>query len=348
MTRLVDFLRRMVKRLIWLAIFLMVVIGCVLALYRWRADLREQFSAEDFAPATGHFIKTSDGTLFVQELGPATGVAVLLVHGTGAWSETWRHTMQALAGTNFHVIAIDLPPFGFSQRSAAMDYSKAAQGKRIVNILDALNIKRAILVGHSFGAGPTVEAAMQIPDRVIKLVIVDGALNVHAKSDAAASAQLPGLVKFGLHSVPIRNAVVATFITNPSFTKTLLQKFIDDPRGASEEYVNIYQRPLIIKGATESVGAWLPELLDTTHPARSEDASQYQTLKMPVTLIWGKRDTITPLIQGQQLQAIISQSELVVMDDVGHIPQIENNTEFNTALIAALVPSNSSNAKSIK
>jgi len=39
---------------------------------------------------------------------------------------------------------------------------------------------------------------------------------------------------------------------------------------------------------------------------------------------------------------------LVVMDDVGHIPQIENNTEFNTALIAALVPSNSSNAKSIK
>jgi pimeloyl-ACP methyl ester carboxylesterase len=74
--------------------------------------------------------------------------------------------MQVLAKAGFQAIAIDLPPFGFSQRPADADYSKSAQGAHIVGVLDALNIRNAILVGHSFGGGPTMEAVLQIPQRV--------------------------------------------------------------------------------------------------------------------------------------------------------------------------------------
>lgn len=335
MMRLFDLLRSLIRRVVWACIILLVIVASILALFRWRADMREQIQAEQFAPPTGHFVDCSGGKIFVQELGPTAGTPVVFVHGTGAWSETWKPTMKALAAAGYHTIAIDLPPFGYSQRSVDMDFSKAAQAKRIISLLDAMNIKRTILVGHSFGAGPTVEAAMQIPDRVSKLVIVDGALDVHEKNDTVATS-MPVFVKVLFEIKPIRDSVVATFVTNPSLTKILLERFVYNKLSVTNEIVEVYQRPMAIKGSTEAVGVWLPELLDPQQSSRSEDAAQYRQLKVPVALIWGRQDSITSLSQGAYVHALVDGSTLSVMDNTGNIPQIEDNNTFNRELLNAL------------
>ena len=76
---------------------------------------------------------TRSGGVFVQEKGPADGIPVVLFHGTAAWSELWRRTSDALAAAGFRVIALDLPPFGFSDRPGS--YTRQDQAARINDVL---------------------------------------------------------------------------------------------------------------------------------------------------------------------------------------------------------------------
>ena len=94
----------MLRILVWLARafgFVLCFIALGLVGFRAKAAYGEGSIATEIAPATGHFVHAHDVDLFVQEAGPSNGMAVLFVHGTGAWSETWRDTMTALAGRGF-------------------------------------------------------------------------------------------------------------------------------------------------------------------------------------------------------------------------------------------------------
>ena len=164
--------RRVLYRLVVAAAGLALLVFAALVGFRLASQARETASRVDAAPATGQFVTAADVGIYVQEAGPANGVPLVLIHGLAAWSETWRPTIDALAQAGYRVVAIDLPPFGYSFRPASGDYSTEAQAKRIVGVLDALKIQSAVLIGHSFGARATVQAAMRVPQRVRALVLV--------------------------------------------------------------------------------------------------------------------------------------------------------------------------------
>jgi pimeloyl-ACP methyl ester carboxylesterase len=318
-----------------LVVLLLLVV--VLIIFRWLADRREDQIATQAAPSGGTFIAAGDVQMYVQQSGRADGPAVLLVHGTGAWSETWRKTIDTLAAQGLRVIAIDLPPFGFSERRSEISYTKEAQGRRILAALDSLQVGSVTAIGHSFGAGPVIEAALAQPSRFHAIVIVDGALGIRTGTDTEKTPTLSSrLVGSLLHNEPIRNSVVATFVTNPMFTRRLLQAFIADPSRATDEYVQLYQRPLSVQGSTPAVGQWLPELIAPSARSVSEDPQAYSKLAMPIGIVWGRLDTITPLNQANRLVELLPQSQLVVIEDVGHIPQLEDPERFNGVLIPLL------------
>jgi hypothetical protein len=153
-----------------LAPLLVLVLTCFSVL----ALLRERSARTAAAPGTGRFVRADDVDVFLQESGPASGEPVLLIHGTGAWSEIWRETMTALAESGYRAIAIDVPPFGYSEKPRGpAAYRRERQARRILGVLDALGLRQAILVGHSVGARTTVEAALIAPDRVPRLILVD-------------------------------------------------------------------------------------------------------------------------------------------------------------------------------
>jgi pimeloyl-ACP methyl ester carboxylesterase len=330
-------LGKVVRGLMWIILLVVVLLASTLTTCSYQAHRRERIPAAQAAPATGQFIDAGDTTIFVQQMGPADAQAVLFVHGTGAWSELWRHTLQRTADAGFHVIAIDLPPFGFSEKPRRLSYSKSAQGKRIVKVLDSLDISRVVLVGHSFGAGPTVEAALLHPDRVAQLIIIDGALDLKMPATSLDHFTITSHVTHSmLKMTPVRDAIVATFVTNPRFTRKLLQALIADPTKATDDVVRVLQQPMPVKGSTAAVGRWLPELLDSHTIASSQTPAEYSKLTMPVTLLWGELDTITPIAQAQRLLELMPQANLVVLDGVGHIPQVEAPVPFNDSLIQAL------------
>lgn len=327
-------MQRWIRVVAWCVLALVALaVGALLA-GSCAASRREVGERRELAPPTGRFVRAGDAEIYLQELGRADAPVVLLVHGTGAWSEAWRASMEALADGGFRAVAIDLPPFGFSERPANGDYSKAAQGARIASVLEALGAERAILVGHSFGGGPTVEAALLAPHRVRGLVLVDAALGIRASGEPAAP--MPPAARAVLGVAPVRDGLVAGFLTNPLLTRRLISGFVFDERSVTSEWVRVYQRPLGVRGTTKAVGEWLPALVAGDPGARSEEPEAYAVLGARLVAIWGTQDSITPLEQGERLVALAPGSTLVRLDGVGHIPQIEAPAAFRAALVEAV------------
>jgi pimeloyl-ACP methyl ester carboxylesterase len=117
------------------------------------------------------------------------------------------------------------------------------------------------------------------------------------------------------------------------FTRRLLQHFIANPETATDERVAVYQRPLVARGATAAIGAWLPELLDPPQASASEDPATYAGISRPVVATWGASDSITPLPQGERLVKLLPHARLETMPRVGHIPQIESPAALNALLV---------------
>jgi pimeloyl-ACP methyl ester carboxylesterase len=306
-----------------LAAILGLLIGVIL-FFTVQANLRETKTRHEAAPSTGRFVQAGDVELFIQEMGSSTnGQVILFIHGTAAWSGLWRETMTPLAEAGYHCIAIDIPPFGFSERPSTPSYGNADQAKRIVALMDALKIEHAILFGHSFGGGATLETALMIPDRIDALILEDvGGLNLNIQP--APENQGTSAVGLFLETPAVRNPVLSTTATNPLFTKTLISAMILDPADATEAKIKILQEPLVLKGATNTLGDWLQAVLGPQEISLTSETSNYQTLTMPALIVWGDSDTVIPLKEGRYLQSLMPGAELVVMKGVNHIPHVED------------------------
>lgn len=313
----------------WLGYFLKtigMILGLLIAvtvLFRVVAALRETQTRQEAAPSTGRFVQAGDVELHIQEMGPKDGEVILFVHGTAAWSGLWLETMTPLAEAGFHCIAIDIPPFGFSERPATPSYGNKDQARRIVAMMDTLKIEHAILLGHSFGGGATLETALMIPKRIDALILLDvGGLNLNlqpAPEDASPSA-----LEIFLDTQVVRNPILAATATNPLFTKTLISAMVLDSADVTAEKINILQQPLVLQDATNTLGDWLQYVLTVQEVSLTTDPANYQTLTMPTLIVWGDSDTIIPLKDGEYLQSLISNSALVILKDVNHIPHLED------------------------
>jgi pimeloyl-ACP methyl ester carboxylesterase len=117
-------------------------------------------------------IKAGDLTVAITDTGGA-GPPVVLLHGLACGKRVWFHQVRALRG-RFRVIAYDLRGHGETDAPAvATDYSAVHLARDLVNILDALKIERAAIVGFSLCGGPALAFAASKPERVSKLVLAD-------------------------------------------------------------------------------------------------------------------------------------------------------------------------------
>lgn len=324
-------IRRILKAIgLTLAAFVAVIV-----LFWVRAELHESEARVDAAPSSGRFVKADDVELFIQEMGPADGQSIVFIHGTAAWSGFWRETMSALANAGYHCIAIDIPPFGFSEKPASPSYGNKDQARRIVALMDALNVSNTILLGHSFGGGATMEAALMIPGRIDALVLLDvGGLNLNVQQ--APEGDNASALSVFMNIPLLRNPVLAATATNPMLTKTIFSTMVLDPGVVTPELVSLVQEPMVLKDTTNTMGEWLSYVLTVQEVSLTSNPANYQALTMPALIIWGDSDTIIPLKDGEYLKSILPNAELVVMQGVNHIPYFEDNGKFVEIALAFL------------
>ena len=135
----------------------------------------------------------------------------------------------------------------------------------------------------------------------------------------------------------IREILVSLSITNPVATKTLLEMLIAKKERALPEFVAILQRPIAQRDSTSDIADWLYYFLGADRDAVSADRSAYARLKAPVAILWGDKDTVTPVEQALDLRTLLPPpTSLNLLPGLGHIPQIEDPGAFNDALLKAL------------
>jgi pimeloyl-ACP methyl ester carboxylesterase len=303
---------------------ILAVLVAIIIFFSFQSELRESKTRREAAPSRGRFVQAGDIELFIQEMGPEDGQVILFIHGTAAWSGLWRETMKPLAEAGYRCIAIDIPPFGFSERPAKPSYGNADQAKRIIALMDELGIQHGILFGHSFGGGATMETTLMIPNRIDALILLDiGGLNLNLQPTPTSASGLTAIEIF-LRTPAVRNPVLATTATNPLFTRRLISTMLLDPNDATDETIQILQQPLVLEDSTNTLGDWLTEVLGPQEISLTTDPANYQSLDMPALIVWGDHDTIIPLQEGEYLQSILPNAELVVMQGVNHIPHLED------------------------
>src|SRR3989442_15747988 len=110
------------------------------------------------------------GGVGINYIDRGSGPAVVLIHGFGAHTFSFRYLIPDLA-KDHRVVALDLKGFGYSERPKKSDYSLSAQARLVVRLMDTLGIESAALVGHSMGGEVAMRVAAGWPQRVERLVL---------------------------------------------------------------------------------------------------------------------------------------------------------------------------------
>lgn len=337
---MVSFVSRILRNALVGALVVLVLIGLFLVGFRLSASSRETMAFGEGLPADGMLISTTEGAIFALNAGRPGQPQVLFAHGTAAWSGLWRPTLDATARAGFHATAFDMPPFGWSEHPTGGDFSRVKQAERVIALLEALGT-RPIIVAHSIGAGPMTEAVLQRPDLVSGLVVVAGAIALNSHED-------PQELPLALRPDRMREYLTSATAANPLLTGTFLRQFIHVKAAATPERIAMLQEPLKRQGYTAALNAWLPQLFVTPVDALSTRPEHWQSLDLPVVLIWGREDDVTPPVQGEVLSALIPGARLMLLDGVGHIPQIEAPEAFQAALIEVLESISKSPTKGVE
>jgi len=262
-----------------------------------------------------HFVEVDGATVHYQEFGDKTNPTLLLIHGYTASTYVWKTVAPMLADENFHVVAVDLLGFGYSDKPAQFDYTIASQARMIERLMNRLGIGKATIVGSSYGGAIASTLALDSAERVEKLVLVGAVCNDEVLDNPILK----------LAAIPVLGEVLTPFLLDSKMLSKARMKQTLAPAShhlITKERVESVVRPLKAKDAHHSVLA----------SARNWDANRIQAdahlINQPTLLIWGENDTVIPVHNGQCLYDAMLNSRLVVLQDCGHLPQEEKPDRF--------------------
>lgn len=324
-------MRKFLRFVLASALCLLLLAVVAVAGFRANAWLQETETAQALDPEEGEFIETDLGRVHVTIWGDDNSVPLLMTHGMAAWGGLWEETGQFLAAQGYRVIAMDMPPFGFSDRQD-QDFSRSRQAARIAGLVEAMELQDYFLLGHSYGGGVAMEAALRFPDGLSGIVLVCPVMRL-AEGEAAIAA---GDVPLPLRSQVAGEFLVSASITNPLLTGFLTRQFMHRREALTERHVAILQRPIRLEGNTANMVVWLRQFLQGDGEAWSRRPEKLAASSVSVGLIWGEQDSVTPIAQGEALADIVEPVSFVRMAETGHMPQLERPQQFNETLLKTL------------
>jgi len=248
--------------------------------------------------------------LYYEDTG--NGSPLLLIHGFGASTYTWRHIAPELAQTH-RVIAVDLKGFGQSDKPFDSRYSVFDQAELLAELIEAKDLRNLTLVGHSFGGGIALMLALQADERlhgrIKKLVLLDS---------IAYPQQIP--VFFRLLDVPLVSQLGVRMVPPSVQTRVALRiAYFDDSKIDPEE-VETYAAPLKTAAGKHAIIHSARQIVPDGIEALS---ARYKTIALPTLIVWCDHDRIVPLEVGLKLRRTLPNSTLKLVEGCGHMPQEE-------------------------
>lgn len=262
--------------------------------------------------STSQFVRTRRWRIHTNQAGPADAPPVILLHGSGPGATGWsnfQHNIPALA-EHYRVIAADMPGWG---ESDPVSYADRDHSGAVADLMDALELEQASVIGNSMGGGTTIRFGYEHPERVAKLITM-GAAN------GAPSLFGPAGFTEGLK-------ILQQGYREPTFET--MRKLVD-----VMTFDATFATDALIQGRADMV---------TAHPEHNQnfldgigkraivelDHAKVATITAPVLLFHGRDDRVVHFENSLRLVQLIPDARLVLINRCGHWLQIEHAAEFN-------------------
>jgi len=256
----------------------------------------------EYATGASRFIDVDGMKVHYRDEG--SGPPLLLLHGTGASLHTFNAWAAALS-LHFRVVRMDLPGFGLTGPSPGADYSIPAFVAFVESFRKAVGLERFALGGNSLGGQLAWSYAVQYPERVTELILVDS---------AGYPINRPVLL-FRLARTPVLSSLLA--LMDPGLlVKRTLHDAYGDAGKVTPELIERYRRLALREGnrAAFVARAQVPSV------DKSADISKVRARTL---LLWGKKDRLIPVEHATRFAKAIPGAHLIVYEGVGHVPMEE-------------------------
>ena len=241
---------------------------------------------------------------------------IVFIHGTSASLHTWD-TLSNLLKTNKKIIRLDLPAFGLTGPNRLNQYSFNYYNQFLDEFLLKLNVTQCIVAGNSLGGSIAWNYAIASPDQVKQLILLDA--SGYPKKDEKGS------LGFKLAGIPVLNQALKHISPISLIRKSLEDAFYNKSL-VTAQMVEQYHDMLLRAGNRAAV----LELFQ--HPMKA-DATKIKTITQPTLIIWGKEDQLISYKNAALFKQDIQNSQILVLDKVGHIPMEEAPNQVATAIL---------------
>jgi pimeloyl-ACP methyl ester carboxylesterase len=263
-------------------------------------------------PSTARFARVRVATgpeLHYAELGIPNGRPILFLHG---WPDSWFSFSRVLAvlPDDVRSIAVDQRGYGDSERPAS-GYSIPELADDAIALLDALDISRATLVGHSFGSFVARQAALTHPERVANLVLIGTGFS----ASNAVIRDLQGALRDLPDPIPVE---FARDFQSSTVYRPLPEEFFER---LIEESLKLPPR------------LWrllIDRLVDY------DDTRNLTRIEAPTHLLWGERDALYSRAEQDAFLGALPGARLSIYDETGHCPNWEQPERVAADIVAFL------------
>jgi len=293
------------------------LIGAALAVWGWRSgdqapiDVVAQTRAELGIPLEAGLVETNGIRLFVVQAGPRDGPPVLLLHGFPEFWWPWHAQIAALAKAGFRVIAPDQRGFDRSDKPPRIeDYQAEQRRADVLGLMDALGHPRAAIAGHDFGAFVAWGLAIEHPERVRRLVVMNVAHPKVYESPPTGRAETINWFRT-FFRLPLLPELVGRSGNWFLLERNLVQT--SRPGTFAEPAMSYYKQAWAHENAIHSMLAWYRA--GARHPYRPSGPAR---VSVPTRIVWGDLDRFNDPSFAEPSLAYCDDAQLVRIPDAGH------------------------------
>jgi pimeloyl-ACP methyl ester carboxylesterase len=267
-------------------------------------------------------LSSVDLELFYFEAGQENKQTIIMIHGLGDEADTWRNIFLPLS-QNFHVIALDLPGFGRSQKQN-LAFTPGILVESLLGLINELNVARPILMGSSLGAMLAHHIALVNPRLLRALILVGGALNQN---------EMGSNLSMRLMQIPLLGEWLYTRLRkDPQAAFESLNSVYHDLKNLPSEdqdflFTRVNKR-VWDDGQKDAYLSLLRKLPGWVRGLQGQIAKKSATLEIPALVVRGEFDTLFSPENGLALVEGLPNAQMMKIKGAGHLPHQEKPAEF--------------------
>ena len=247
--------------------------------------------------------------LHVEEYGEGPR-QIMVIHGFGANSYTWRSWIGGLAKEH-RVWSVELKGHGSAPAPPDDLYSIHDHADLVRRLIVQKDLHRLTLVGHSMGGGVALLVALSLlgEERLEGLVLV---------SSAGYPQRLPPFIALSAHG-PLSELGLRLF-PKRLLIRRVIRSIVYDKEGVTDAQVAAYADPLY---SAPHRTALIKTAMRMVPPDFEEITKRFPDIRLPTLLLWGRQDWVVPLTVAERLLAALPNARLEILEECGHIPPEE-------------------------